>query len=95
MPSFAKTYSSGIDAYRCDKLTIQSITALIVQFRSFLAAETSFRYVSSIEVICSHQELQAEISWNIHVSYTITVFVFFIVVKVFDNFLKHDAAQIF
>lgn len=64
---------------------------MLVGYNSLIPASR----LSSVEIICSHQELQAEISWDIHVRYTGVISIFFVVVEIFDDFLEHDAAQVF
>lgn len=48
--------------------------------------------MSSVEVICGHEELQTEVSWNVHVGYAGIVSMFLIIVEIFNYFFKHDAA---
>jgi hypothetical protein len=46
---------------------------------------------SGIQEISSHQELQAQLRWNIHVRHIDLVLVLFIVAKVFTDFFDNDA----
>ena len=50
--------------------------------------------LSSIKVVGGHQQLKAEISRNIHVSHAGALSMLLVVIKVFDDFLKDDTAQI-
>jgi len=50
--------------------------------------------LSSVKVVGSHQQLKAEISRNIHVSHTGALSMLLVVIKVFDDFLKDDTAQV-
>jgi len=51
--------------------------------------------LSSIKIIGGHQQLEAEISRNIHVSHAGAVSMLLVVIEVFDDFLKDDTAQVF
>jgi len=42
---------------------------------------------SGIQILGSHQQLQAELTRDLHVGHFAALFVFFVVVKVFDYFL--------
>ena len=44
-----------------------------------------------IQEICSHQELQAQLGWDVHVRYIDLVLVLFIVAKVFADLFDNDA----
>lgn len=54
----------------------------------------TLRPCSSVEVVRSHKQFQAQISRYVHVSYAGAVSMLFIVVEVFDDFLEDDAAQV-
>lgn len=44
-----------------------------------------------IQEICSHQELQAQLGWDVHVRHIDLVLVLFIVAKVFADLFDNDA----
>lgn len=46
---------------------------------------------SGIQKISSHQELQAQLRWNIHIRHIDLVLVLFIVAKVFADLFDNDA----
>lgn len=46
---------------------------------------------SGIQEIGSHQELQAQLGWNIHVRHINLILVLFIVAKVFADLFDNDA----
>lgn len=46
----------------------------------------------TIKIVRSHQQLKAQLSWDIHIRYISRVLVLFVVVEVLADLFKHEAA---
>lgn len=55
--------------------------------------ESSKEDFITIEVVCSHQQLQTQFSRNFHVRHIFSVLVLLVVVEVLAHLLEHDATM--
>lgn len=53
------------------------------------------RPCSAVEIVRSHQQLQAELTGDLRVGHTLLLAVFLLVVQIFDYFLEYDAVDVF
>ena len=53
------------------------------------------RLCLAVEIVRSHQQLQAEFTWDLRVGHTLLLTVLLVVVQIFDHFLEYDTVDVF